>query len=366
MLNLKRLFLNKTVRYILIIAAFLILVYIVLRLTVFPSDPVIPLLNSLYKIYLLVPEAIANLLFKAADAGVAIRDHQLIFENTKAYHTIYSKFIENWPVYLLHKTWSTLIMVLVWITLSPVRKKLLFTLFFIITHLISVVGGLYLMGAILPGIIDEQTGYTLSPTSFGNLLLFVFLLAWVMFHKREIINTLHKLRINITLTDKKLNEIIVLLFFLFVLRDYLIPYLAFKPYVHFLLETTRRIVSIFNFTGYISGDQLIGQYGALALSKHCLGFMTMYIFTALVYLTRPKDHQKATWLFIASGLVFLMILNIVRLVVLFIIAQGENGIQRAESHHEIYNAIIYIFIFVMWVIWFELVRRRFRNSQEHG
>ena len=42
----------------------------------------------------------------------------------------------------------------------------------------------------------------------------------------------------------------------------------------------------------------------------------------------------------------------------FVVAQGENGFERASRHHEIYNVGIYLVIFFMWVFWVELMRRK--------
>ena len=78
----------------------------------------------------------------------------------------------------------------------------------------------------------------------------------------------------------------------------------------------------------------------------------------MVYLTRPGHLARISWIFIVAGTIFIFISNIARLVLVFVVAQGVNGYQRASMHHEIYNIGIYIFIFMMWVAWFEMIRRR--------
>lgn len=363
MLNFQKLYANKPFKYFLFVAVFSCLVYIVLRLTVYSSDPLFPLLNSLLRTYLYVPEWIANLVFKSGNAGVIIKDQEFIFESKAAYHIAYSGYIENWPRYLLIKKLSALLLVLIWATISPIRKKIRYSLVFIITHMVSVAGGLYSLGVIYPRIIDDQTDFFLSPNLTGTLAMFILLVIWVMLNKKEIRNTLQKLVFNISLSDRKINEIIVLLFFLLLLSHYFIPFHDYKLYVHFLLEITRRIASIFSYDGYIDGDQLIGENGALALAKHCLGFTTMYVFASLVYLTRPAENRRRTWWYIIMGLIFLFVLNLVRLILVFIVAQGENGFERAEKHHEIYNVVIYVFIFALWVVWYEFFILKARKNK---
>jgi exosortase/archaeosortase family protein len=334
------------------------IVYLLLRLLIFDEDPLIPLLNSLYYTYLLVPEWVADGLFSILNAGVTIEDHRLVYDNIGIYQESYAIFIDAWPKYLLHKRWVLLILLVIWINFSPVKRKMLFSGAFIIVHIVAVVAGLYLMGVLGPNIVDESTKYFLSPTLAGNMLLFSFLLFWVFFNKGEIRNTFSILGINGTISDSRINETLAALFFLFILRDFFIPYFEYKPYVAFLLEITQMISFSFGFEGVIIGDHLVGANGALALAKYCLGFMTMYVFGSLIFLTRPNSYQIKTWLFIGVGMVVIFLSNIVRLVLVFIIAQGENGYNRASLHHEIYNVGIYIFIFVLWVIWVEKIRNR--------
>ena len=133
----------------------------------------------------------------------------------------------------------------------------------------------------------------------------------------------------------------------------IIPFFSFQVYVRILLSITGFISSLLNHDGYITGDQLIGQNGALALSKHCLGIMTMFVFGSLVYLTRTRN-KIANCVFILSGMIFLFVLNIIRLIAVFLIAQGKDGFHTATLHHKIYNIIIYLSILILWIVWFEL------------
>jgi exosortase/archaeosortase family protein len=334
------------------------LFYFLLRLFVLETDPLIPLLNSIYRTYLLLPEWIANAFFNLLDAGVSIENHILMYENTGPYQESYATFIDNWPKYLMHKRWSLLLLVVIWSIITSVRRKIRFTALFIMVHIVSVVAGLYLIGVTGPKIVDENTSFFLSPTLAGNLLMFILLLLWAFKNKQEISTTFQKLGIKIEISDRKIHEILLLLFFFFILRDYLIPFLAFKPYVNFFLEVTRGISSLFGHNGNILGVHLIGANGALALAKHCLGFMTMYVFVSVVYFTRPNNMVRITWLFIAGGSILIFLSNIARLVLVFVIAQGENGYHRASMHHEVYNIGVYIFIFLMWVVWFEKIRKK--------
>ena len=354
----------KLSRISLVIAAITGLVYLALRLTIFPAETLKSLISSIYSGYLLLPEWLASQVFTLADAGVSIENHALLFQNTSDYQVTYSNFIINWPKFLLYKNLSLLTLLIIWFTIAPVKRKILFSLFFVITHLIAVTAGLYLLGVTGPRIFEFKQIFPLSPTLYGTIIIYGLCVAWILLNRHNIRITIQKLPFRSGITNRTINEAVVLVFIFIALRSFLIPFFDYRPYVIFLLRITNEVTSWFGFTGYIEGDQLIGESGALALSKHCLGFMTMFVFISFTFLTRTKDRM-VNWLFILSGVVFLFIVNIIRLAAVFIVAQGDNGFQRASVHHEIYNIAIYVSIFILWVIWLELFiwKKRRRTSK---
>lgn len=348
----------------LIIAAIIGLAYLVLRLTIFPTEPLKSLLSSIYSGYLLLPEWLANQLFRLTDAGVSIESHALLFQNTTDYQVTYSNFLINWPKFLLYRNFSLLTLVLIWFTIAPVRRKITFTLLFFLAHIVSVTAGLYFLGVTGPNIFAVKQSLPLSPTLFGTLILYSVCVIWILLNRQNIRQTIQKLPFRFEISNRTIYELVILVFVFIILRSFLIPFFDYQPYVVFLLGITNDVTLWFGYSGVIDGDQLIGESGALALSKHCLGFMTMFLFAAFTYLTRTKN-MWVNWIFILSGMVFLFIVNIVRLAAVFIIAQGENGVQRASTHHEMYNIAIYISIFILWVIWLEFFvwKKRKRSSE---
>ncbi len=348
---------NRSVKIVLISFLILSALYLILRIAFFENDPVLPFLKSVYHFYLFLPENIAGFIFDSAGTNVKIIDHHLVFDTQGAYHDSYSKYISNWPEYLFYKKWVVLILLLIWCTYSSFKRKSLFSILFVIVHIASMVGGLILLAIIGPRYIDEDTQFFLSPTLAGTLLFYLFVLFWVSTSKNDIRKTISKIGINLSISDRTFTEILSLFFLLLLLKDFLIPFFAFKPYVIFLLRVSQALAGLFGFEGYIIGDQLIGAAGALALSKHCLGFMTMYIFASLIFITRP-DNRSITVKYMAIGTVAIFAANLLRLFLVFIVAQGENGYDRANLHHEIYNIAIYILIFLLWVLWFEVILRK--------
>lgn len=354
----------RLVKISLIIAAIIGLVYLVLRLTIFPTEPLKSLLSAIYNGYLLIPEWLASQIFRLTDAGVTIENHAILFQNRTDYQVTYSNFIINWPKFLLYRNLSLLTLILIWFTIAPVRRKIIFTLLFLLAHIVSVTAGLYFLGVTGPNVFAVKQSLPLSPTLFGTLILYSISVIWILRNRQNIRLTIQKLPFSFEIANRTINEAVVLLFIFIALRSFFIPFFDYRPYVLFLLNITNEVTTWFGYSGVIDGDQLIGENGALALSKHCLGFMTMFVFASFTYLTRTKKRW-VNWIFILSGMVFLFIVNIVRLAAVFIVAQGENGFQRASTHHEMYNIAIYISIFVLWVIWLEFfVWKKKRRSLE--
>jgi len=136
------------------------------------------------------------------------------------------------------------------------------------------------------------------------------------------------------------------------LRNFFVSFFNYYAYIDFILSATKSVVFLFGYQAEINGPYLSGSNGGtLFMAKWCLGFITMFIFAAMVYLTR-KDN-KTCWKYIFFGIVILHIFNIIRLSLLFIFVQSHDDNELIMDHHDMYNIVVYILIFVLWIIWFE-------------
>lgn len=348
---------NKTWRASFITISSLGLLYVVLRIFIFDQDPLIRLLKALYNFYLFLPEQFANATYTKYADGIIIQNHQLLFTANADYFNHYKGFIESWPDLLLYKSWSLLALGIVWFNYISVKKKIRYTFFFLLVHQFAVFAGLIFFGFIGPYFFLSRADSIFPPTLIGNMIIYCFISIFVGQNKKDLIESIKRLPIKLNINVRLINEALILLFAFFLLRSFIIPYFNFTSYVIFLLKTTAKVAAPLGYSGYIIGDQLIGLNGALALSKHCLGFMTMFVFFAMVFITRLNLQRRKTNLFLLIGLTVLFGLNLLRLLLVFIVAQGENGFYRASLHHEIYNIAIYIVIFILWILWFESINR---------
>jgi exosortase/archaeosortase family protein len=128
-------------------------------------------------------------------------------------------------------------------------------------------------------------------------------------------------------------------------------YFDFSLYTDFLLKSSKGILGLLGYDAVMEPSLLIGKNGTIFIENGCMGFKTMFLFAALVYLTGNK--HKRGWDHIIFGLLILNFLNILRIVLLFIHIQKHGDYVLATDHHELYKYIFYFIVFVLWVIWFE-------------
>ena len=345
---------NLLSKRILKISAFIFLSAILfglLPIFVFESHPILVVADSIFGFYLSLAENITNYILQVFGSDVIITNGEIVFQRSTDYVLDNKEIIDNWTVYVLFKKWSALLLFLFWATLTSIRKKLIYTGFLFLTHFISLIGGLLIITAIGPLVVVSDSLTELRPNTFGALAMITLLVIWIKNNLPEIQNTINRLKIKLILHKRVMNEIMVIFFIYSLLKNFIVPYFNFYSYIDFLLIITKKVALIQGYDALIKVPYLIGNSGTLYMAKWCLGFLTMFTFAALVYLTGNKNKTK--WIYIIAGIVFLHIVNIIRLAALFIFVQNNESNEMANDHHAIYNIIVYVIIFILWIIWFE-------------
>lgn len=113
--------------------------------------------------------------------------------------------------------------------------------------------------------------------------------------------------------------------------------------------------SIFFLENFLGAD-IVSSYNAIAIvgtfgiiiGNNCVGFGLTYGFVALI-VSFPGQIKNKLW-FIPLGIGLISILNITRIVLLVLSNTKENSLGGVE-YHELFNNIIYILIFLMWIFW---------------
>ena len=302
--------------------------------------------------YLALAEMLANGVIKLLVKGVDIQNHKIFFTTYLEYFHKNKIIIENWTEYLLYLKWSAFLLLSFWGVQSPLQKKIRYTFIFILTHFFSVVSGLVILAGIGPLLVNTESLSELRPHTIGSIAMTTLLVVWVKYSISEIEQTLIKIKIKLKLPEKKINEILIVFFIYILLGNFFIPYINYYSYIDFLLRATKSIVNFIGYQAEINGPYISGPNGGtLFMAKWCLGFITMFVFSSMVYLTRKNN--KVYWKYILVGLIILHILNIIRLSLLFIFVQYHNDTELIMDHHDMYNIVVYLFIFLLWIIWFE-------------
>ena len=85
-------------------------------------------------------EQLAELFFTSANGSVALENHALVFSDSSYYYNQYAHIIEDWTNFLLYKRWCILILLAVWLTSVNWKKKLRFSLIFLLVHQFAIAG----------------------------------------------------------------------------------------------------------------------------------------------------------------------------------------------------------------------------------
>ena len=118
----------------------------------------------------------------------------------------------------------------------------------------------------------------------------------------------------------------------------------------------------------LMGEDVVSSYNALAIvgsygvviGNNCVGFGLTYAFSALI-VSYPGPWKLKLW-FIPAGAAIISLINIIRIVFLTRKSFDQGIFDRIEAH-DLYNNIVYVIIFFMWVIWVRIIGKR-RESFE--
>lgn len=330
---------SKKNRILLLIAAVLIGL-------VFVGFYKIPLLNTfvrnLVDSYLTIIEQIADRILNATGSEASIREHQVLAG---------SEFIALLDDGYLLKKWTLFLFVLFWVTPTKVIDKLKFTGILVLANF---TGSLVNIGftAHLLSLIPQPHSIPYIGRTPYMLLMLSLLVTWIWRKRKEIMNSALAKKFNLTFLEEKLPAIFIVIFIWALLGNLFLGLFKYTPWINFLFNIAAWILNILNYPASVESQIfLVGENVSIFMAKPCLGFNTMLLFAAVVYLTGKNSIQKG--LFILGGLILVNVANIFRFILLFIHMQKHGGYVFEIDVHAIYNYVIYVIVFILWIIWFE-------------
>lgn len=119
----------------------------------------------------------------------------------------------------------------------------------------------------------------------------------------------------------------------------------------FLLQSGGFFASLFRYEYQIFGKklQLIDGSGVI-LGFSCIGFSIMSFYLAFIMAFPASLKNKI--IYGVGGLAFIILLNIMRIGGLAVIYSKLNYQEvREVDHHAVFNAIVYVFIFVIFIFY---------------
>jgi len=117
-----------------------------------------------------------------------------------------------------------------------------------------------------------------------------------------------------------------------------------------ILQISRYFIEIFGYSCSIENRTLLGQYTILNMGDACIGIDLMFLFATFIALM-PGPAKHKLW-FIPMGIVAIVILNAIRVILIFISVSNNNG--KYLLPVEIHDAFTYPvlgFTLILWIIW---------------
>jgi exosortase/archaeosortase family protein len=250
----------------------------------------------------------------------------------------------------LSKKWFVVTLLIIWITPSDVRSRILYSLISIPLNYILNIFQLFIVFFFYDGsksIVDlKLIGYTIVWLGYISFVIF-----WLKKNKELIFSILSKYNYNIDFIKKKSGLAIVLLFIAVFINNFLVGYLDFKYWIIAIFNTSKYILSLMGYDAIVDDVYLIGENGTIYMAKFCLGIQTTIIFTLFILLT--GQNLKKQIFYVLFGIIVINVVNILRFVLLFIHLQKHGEYKLTMDLHDIFNIVVYSVVFVLWIIWLE-------------
>ena len=125
------------------------------------------------------------------------------------------------------------------------------------------------------------------------------------------------------------------------------------------------LIHLFGFyTVHNEMDIMVVNGPYLRVNYSCLGLGVMSFLAAFVFAFPIK--WKATWPMLIVGILSIYFLNVIRIAALgLVFGLAHSGRNYFEYHHEIYNVLVYLVVFLMLYIWIKRNTTKINDKLEH-
>ena len=128
-----------------------------------------------------------------------------------------------------------------------------------------------------------------------------------------------------------------------------------------LLSAGRYFINLLGYDTLLIGRTLRSEQAALYMDDSCVGINLIFLFAVFILLM-PGSLKHKIW-FIPAGIIFIIIYNITRIVLIFLsLVHNEGEYLLPVEIHDIYTYPVLLFTFFMWVIWInKFAKKDFKN-----
>jgi exosortase/archaeosortase family protein len=331
---------NRKIYIFVVSILILLLAYIVLKFSFPGFDLFSRFLSYITRPYLLIVEKFANIFLRWRESSLSIKNHGI---------SLNDKLIEGFTTQIMYKKVTIFYILTLWLTRATSWKKICFTAVYLVLNFLS--ASFYIVTAAfsVAGYINNAS-IILATHGIVFFCMNTAFLVWYLINKKFWSDNSSNISSITKLLERKLLDIIIILYG-YSIVTFSLGYFKFRLYISFLLKSSQGILGLLGYDAIVKPYLLIGNNGSISVYRTCLGFMTMFLFAALVYLT--DNDLKRGWRYIIFGVLILNLLNILRIVLLFIHIQKHGDYILTTDVHDLYNYIFYFIVFVLWVIWFE-------------
>ena len=121
-------------------------------------------------------------------------------------------------------------------------------------------------------------------------------------------------------------------------------------FVKYILLISQEVLSIIGHVSTIDGRHIGGEFARLYMDDACIGINLMFLFAVFIALFPGKRIHK--WWYIPTGLFVIILLNISRIVFIFIMLTRAQGYYKFPVDiHDVFTYPVLVFTFLMWVFW---------------
>ncbi len=119
--------------------------------------------------------------------------------------------------------------------------------------------------------------------------------------------------------------------------------------ISFILNLSKNIIELLGYDCWINNRLIYGNYASLYMDDACLGINLMFLFASFILLL-PGSNKHKLW-YIPLGLFIIVLLNVLRVVLIFINMSKSGAYTMAVEIHDLFTYPVLVFTFFMWVIW---------------